>query len=40
MSVKDRASLYVFTAALFTVYQMTQCIESAMHRIGSFVNKG
>ena len=26
MSAKDRANLYIFTAALFTVCQMTQCI--------------
>ena len=26
MSAKDRANLYIFTAALFTVCNMTQCI--------------
>ena len=26
MSAKDRANLYIFTAALFTVCQMMQCI--------------
>ena len=26
MSAKDRAHLYIFTVALFIVYQMTQCI--------------
>ena len=26
MSAKDRGNLNIFTAALFTVFQMTQCI--------------